>query len=356
MVNITHAKTNSGSGKLMRKKNRKDDYALSMSGKRDNPFKRFINSGRRKLTVMFIPHSEEKVVNIQISLFTLVFSVLLVLGLLVSFFWFTTNYSGHQQQLMTSRGNLRDRAASLEIVRDEISSLMKVAGSFNETLGRTLSSLGIENSSSESLARSQGDLSAFVDMVETDGNSTNEVGDLKKLQVSLENAVDPLNEITEVLLSQRALLTDIPTLWPLKGVRGRVTAPYGPSIHPFSGEWYLHKGLDLGYGMGQPIVATANGKVVVVDYEERGFGHYLVIKHKYGFDTKYAHMQKINVREGQEVKQGDLIGTMGNSGLSNGPHLHYEVRIGSQVLDPAKFINMTDDAYEIVKWTVQEYK
>jgi len=340
----------------MRKKNKNDDYLLSRTGHKINPFSKFINSGRRKLTVMFIPHSEEKVVNIQISLFTLIFSGLFVVGLLVSFFWFTTNYSGNQQQLVTSKSNLREREASLEVVRDEIDSLMKVAGSFTETLGKTLTSLGINNSSNESLARSQGDLSSFFNLIETDSNSKNEVGDLKKLRVSLDNSIAPLNEITDVLLSQRALLTDIPTLWPLKGVRGRVTAPYGPSIHPFTGEWYLHKGLDLGYGMGQPIVATANGKVVIKEYEERGFGNYLVIQHKYGFDTKYAHMQNIYVKEGQEVKQGDVIGTMGNSGLSDGPHLHYEVRIGSQVLDPAKFINMTDNAYENVKWTIQEYR
>jgi len=342
--------------KTMRKKNKNDDYLLSRTGHKINPFSKFINSGRRKLTVMFIPHSEEKVVNIQISLFTLIFSGLFVVGLLVSFFWFTTNYSGNQQQLVTSKSNLREREASLEVVRDEIDSLMKVAGSFTETLGKTLTSLGINNSSNESLARSQGDLSSFFNLIETDSNSKNEVGDLKKLRVSLDNSIAPLNEITDVLLSQRALLTDIPTLWPLKGVRGRVTAPYGPSIHPFTGEWYLHKGLDLGYGMGQPIVATANGKVVIKEYEERGFGNYLVIQHKYGFDTKYAHMQNIYVKEGQEVKQGDVIGTMGNSGLSDGPHLHYEVRIGSQVLDPAKFINMTDNAYENVKWTIQEYR
>ena len=324
--------------------------------KKDNFFKKFINSGRRKLTVMFIPHSEEKVVNIQISLFTLVFSGLFVLGLLVSFFWFTTHFSGNQQQLVTSKSSLREREASLEIFRDEIDSLIKVAGSFNETLSKTLTALGIESSSNESLARTQGDLSSFFNMIETDSNSNNEVGDLKKLRASLDNAVEPLNEITDVLLSQRALLTDIPTLWPLKGVRGRVTAPYGPSIHPFTGEWYLHMGLDLGYGMGQPIVATANGKVIVKDYQENGFGNFLVIQHKYGFDTKYAHLQNVYVKEGQEVKQGEIIGTMGNSGLSDGPHLHYEVRIGSQVLDPAKFINMTDNAYEVVKWTIQEYK
>jgi len=340
----------------MRNKKKRDNYLHSMSGSSDNLFVRFINSGRRKLTVMFIPHSEEKVVNIQISLFTLVFSGFFVLALLVSFFWFTTNYSGNQQQLLANRSTLRNSEASLEVVREEIDSLMKVAGSFNETLGKTLTSLGIENNSNESLARSQGDLSSFVNMIETDSNTNNEVGSLKKLQASLDNAISPLNEITDVLLSQRELLTDIPTLWPLKGVRGRVTNPYGPAIHPFSGEWYLHKGLDLGYGMGAPIVATANGKVVIKEYEERGFGHYLVIQHKYGFDTKYAHMQNIYVKEGQVVKQGDMIGTMGNSGLSDGPHLHYEVRIGSQVLDPAKFISMTDNAYKNIKWTIQEYK
>ncbi|MBB6480847.1 M23 family metallopeptidase [Spirochaeta isovalerica] len=340
----------------MRDRKKKDDNLLSMTSRRDNFFVRFIKAGRRKLTVMFIPHSEEKVVNIQISLFTLVFSGVFVLALLGAFFWFSTHYTGNRQQLMASRSNLRNSEASLEVVREEIDSLMKVAGSFNETLSKTLTSLGIDSSANESLARSQGDLSDFVNMIETDSNSNNEVGDLKKLRMSLDNSIEPLNEITDVLLSQKALLTDIPTLWPLKGVRGRVTNPYGPAIHPFTGEWYLHKGLDLGYGMGQPIVATANGKVTLVDYEKNGFGHYMVIQHKYGFDTKYAHMQNIYVKEGQEVKQGDVIGTMGNSGLSDGPHLHYEVRIGSQVLDPAKFINMTDNAYEVIKWTIEEYK
>lgn len=339
----------------MRNKNKKSDYLHSMAGNRDNFFMRFINGGRRKLTVMFIPHSEEKVVNIQISLFTLVFSGLFVLGLLVSFFWFTTNYSGNQQQLLVSKSTLRNSEASLEVVREEIDTLMKVAGSFNETLNKTLSSLGIENVSNESLARSQGDLSSFVNMIETDSNSNNEVGSLKKLQSSLDSAINPLNEISDVLLSQRALLTDIPTLWPLKGVRGYVTNQFGPAIHFLTGEWYLHKGLDIGYGMGAPIMSTANGKVVLSTYNN-DFGNHLVIQHKYGFDTKYAHMQHVYVKEGQEVKQGDVIGTMGNSGLSDGPHLHYEVRIGSQVLDPAKFINMTDDAYKNIKWTIQEYK
>lgn len=338
----------------MREKKRQDSYLLSRTGKKDNFVVRFFRAGRRKLTVMFIPHSEERVVNIQVSLFTLVFSGLLVIALLGAFFWFTTNYSGNRQQLMASRSNLRNSEASLEVVREEIDSLMKVAGSFNETLSKTLTSLGIEDSTAESLARSRGDLSSFINMIEMDSNSNNEISDLKKLRASLDSAIEPLDEITDVLLSQKALLTDIPTLWPLKGVRGRVTNPYGPAIHPFTGEWYLHKGLDIGYGMGQPIVASANGKVILVDYEENGFGHYMVIQHKYGFDTKYAHMQKILVREGQEVKQGDVIGTMGNSGLSDGPHLHYEVRIGSQVLDPAKFINMTDNAYEVIKWTIQE--
>lgn len=340
----------------MRDKKKKDKYLLSMTGRRDNFFIRFIKAGRRKLTVMFIPHSEEKVVKIQVSLFSLVFSGLLVFGLLGSFFFFTTHFTGNRQQLMASRSNLRNSEASLEVVREEIASLVKVAGTFNETLGKTLTSLGIDSSSNESLARSQGDLSDFVNMVETDSNSYDEVGDLKKLRTSLDNSIEPLNKITDVLLSQRALLTDIPTLWPLKGVRGRVTNPFGPAIHPFTGEWYLHKGLDIGYGMGQPIVATANGKVTMVDYEEYGYGNYIVIQHKYGFDTKYGHLQNVYVKEGQVVKQGDVIGTMGNSGLSSGPHLHYEVRIGSQVLDPAKFINMTDNAYEVIKGTIEEYK
>lgn len=87
-------------------------------------------------------------------------------------------------------------------------------------------------------------------------------------------------------------------------------------------------------------MAAANGKVIERGYEAMGFGNYVVIRHAYGFSTKYAHLSKVFVNEGDIVTQGQRIGTMGNTGLSTGQHLHFEVRIGSQVVDPLRFLNV----------------
>ena len=174
------------------------------------------------------------------------------------------------------------------------------------------------------------------------GNSIAEVNELSSLRVSLDDSVDGLEDIGLVLSNQKELLSDIPTIWPLQDVKGWVTQVFGPSIHPFGHYWYLHRGLDLAFGYGVPIMATANGKVVKKDFDENGFGYYIDIQHKYGFKTRYAHLQRQLVEVGQRITQGEVIGTMGNSGMSTGPHLHYEVMIGTQLVDPFKFLNMTN--------------
>ena len=115
---------------------------------------------------------------------------------------------------------------------------------------------------------------------------------------------------------------------------------FGQNAHPITKQWYIHKGLDFStWRSGDPIIATANGQVVTVTFDN-AFGNYVIIKHKHGFYTRYAHMNSVRVKKGQYVSQGDVIGTLGNTGLSTGPHLHYEVHIGSDVVDPAKYINV----------------
>ncbi|MDF1567598.1 MAG: M23 family metallopeptidase, partial [Spirochaetaceae bacterium] len=170
--------------------------------------------------------------------------------------------------------------------------------------------------------------------------------------------VSELEDIGLVLAGQKDLLSDIPTIWPLQGVRGWVTQVFGPSIHPFGKYWYLHRGVDLAFGYGVPIMATADGKVVKKEFDPNGFGYYVDIQHRYGFKTRYAHMQRQLVDVGQTISQGDVIGTMGSSGQSTGPHLHYEVMIGTQLVDPIKFLNMTnpDGSLQNITTSLQRYQ
>ncbi|MDR2110836.1 MAG: M23 family metallopeptidase, partial [Spirochaetaceae bacterium] len=152
---------------------------------------------------------------------------------------------------------------------------------------------------------------------------------------------EPVKEIGTILDSQSALLTEIPSIWPIKNGIGHISQLFGQNENPFTGQYYIHKGIDLStYRQGDPIVATADGQVVTVDYEGGGFGNYIIIKHKHGFYTRYAHLQSFRVHTGQKVQQGEVIGYIGNTGLSTGPHLHYEVHIGSDVVDPYKYLNI----------------
>jgi Membrane proteins related to metalloendopeptidases len=115
---------------------------------------------------------------------------------------------------------------------------------------------------------------------------------------------------------------------------------FGQNVHPLTGNWYIHKGMDFStWRSGDPIIATANGRVVSATHDD-SFGYYVIIQHKYGYYTRYAHMSSFIVKKGQMVSQGDVIGYVGASGVATGAHLHYEVHIGSEVVDPANFINV----------------
>jgi murein DD-endopeptidase MepM/ murein hydrolase activator NlpD len=124
-------------------------------------------------------------------------------------------------------------------------------------------------------------------------------------------------------------------------VRGHKTSNFGQRFHPLFHYWRLHTGMDIGAGMGSPIAAAADGEVVRAAYSG-GSGNYTCIHHgRYqgkGIATCYAHQSQILVHPGQQVRRGQLIGRVGNTGNSTGPHLHFEVRLDGTPVDPAKWL------------------
>ena len=144
---------------------------------------------------------------------------------------------------------------------------------------------------------------------------------------------------------QQALFKLIPNgeVVPMSGISGN----FGWRDHPILKRKEFHRGLDIRADMQTPIIAPADGVVEYAGYHKSsGFGYLIIIDHSYGFKTSYAHLYKtINVKEGEFVKKGDIIGYTGNSGLSTGPHLHYEVRFISRPLDPRNFIEWNSQNY-----------
>jgi murein DD-endopeptidase MepM/ murein hydrolase activator NlpD len=126
----------------------------------------------------------------------------------------------------------------------------------------------------------------------------------------------------------------------------RVTSAFGYRVHPIFKDRRFHSGIDFGGTMGIPIRATADGFVEFAG-ENGGYGNFVLLDHEFGFKSAYGHMKSnLKVKSGSYVKKGDIIGYLGNSGRSTGPHLHYEVKYGQKALDPLGFINLNSHNFE----------
>jgi murein DD-endopeptidase MepM/ murein hydrolase activator NlpD len=308
-------------------------------------FKVVFKGLRKQYTIVLVPHSEKKVYNFHISIFAAIFLALLFAGGAAALFWYGASPNVGSMVAVTDKdGRLKETQASLDQLREETALLIREARGFEAALSGTLSALGADMPAfKEDNSGADGDLSSFFDIQETPEGVLQEVNDMRGLRGYLSSAVEPIKEIGALLNSHNALFTEIPSIWPIKGGVGHISMSFGQNENPFTGQFYIHKGIDLStYRQGDPIVTTADGQVVTVDFDPGGFGNYVIIKHKHGFYTRYAHMLSVRVKTGQRVQQGDVIGYIGNTGLSTGPHVHYEVHIGSDVVDPYKYLNIRD--------------
>ena len=125
-----------------------------------------------------------------------------------------------------------------------------------------------------------------------------------------------------------------PSVWPVKGW---VTSGFGPRISPFTDKPAMHDGIDIGTAPNTPVLAPAAGRVTTVGFDPK-MGNLVNLDHGYGIQTQYGHLSKTVVKSGQRVKRGEMIGLVGSSGLSTGPHLHYMVKVNSQAVNPQQYI------------------
>jgi murein DD-endopeptidase MepM/ murein hydrolase activator NlpD len=126
-----------------------------------------------------------------------------------------------------------------------------------------------------------------------------------------------------------------PSLWP---VDGRLMSGFAQRTDPFSGEGAFHKGVDISAPTGTPVRSTADGIVIQAEPVAGGYGRLVRIDHGGDVQTYYAHLSHISVREGQEVRRGDIVGMVGSTGRVTAPHLHYEVRLGGAPVNPYRYL------------------
>ena len=145
-------------------------------------------------------------------------------------------------------------------------------------------------------------------------------------------------EIDNLLKNKEQLLAHTPAIQPVSNKDlERIASGFGYRIDPIYKTIKMHEGLDFTAPTGTPIYATANGVVTTAGNKGTGFGNHVIINHGYGYETLYGHMVRVKAREGQTVNRGEIIGYVGSTGKSSGPHCHYEVHKNGQKIDPVYF-------------------
>jgi len=156
---------------------------------------------------------------------------------------------------------------------------------------------------------------------------------LKWLQGMAQERQQSLRSLAEVAEARKAEWAAIPSIWP---VRGWTSSGFGERLSPFTGLQTMHYGIDIVVATGTPVVAPASG--FVSTGIDKGLGNYVRLDHGRGLQTYYGHLLRTAVAAGQRVERGTVIGYIGNTGLSTGPHLHYEVQVNGRPVDPTKYI------------------
>ncbi len=176
--------------------------------------------------------------------------------------------------------------------------------------------------------------------------STTQKMDMLDKQLYIQS--NSLEELINLGKSQEERLKCIPAIQPISNKDLRRTASgYGFRIDPIYRTPKFHSGMDFSAKVGTEIYATGDGKVVYAAWKQ-GYGNCIIIDHGYGYQTLYGHMSKYNARVGQQIKRGEVIGYVGNTGKSTGPHLHYEVIVHGQHDNPSKyyFMDLTPEEYD----------
>ena len=190
---------------------------------------------------------------------------------------------------------------------------------------------------------------SLLDGLESDDRLKNTALRIDRLTRKVYVQSKSFDEVAAVSKTAGDMASCIPAIPPIvpDPSRYKMSSPFGYRTDPFTGASRMHTGLDFAMKIGNPVYATGDGVVESVKFEFFGYGNSITIKHGFGYETIYAHLNSVKVIEGMKVKRGDCIGESGKSGRSSGPHLHYEVVYKGRKVNPANYLDMS--------MSVQEY-
>ena len=285
---------------------------------------------KRYSTIIFVPHARAKFRKLKVShrlLFSLIslVSTSLCLSTFFSVQYFTSLSQTHE----------------LSKLRRENKELQ----SANEQFSKSVESLRHQLTTVEDRTRKLAIIANITTLDEAaqggSGGLRNEEltpnpyrDDVEKMSFRSHRLNKDLAVLEQKLVAQSRLLSSTPSIAPVRGI---LTDGFGGRSDPFTGEPGQHAAIDISSAMGQPVRSPADGIVVKAEWAN-GYGNVIYISHGYGYSTRYGHLSAFAAKPGQRVKRGDVIGYVGSTGRSTGPHLHYEVRVNNTPVNPLEYI------------------
>lgn len=285
---------------------------------------------KRHSTIIFVPHARAKFRKVRISHRAL-FSVvsLLTSSLCLSTFFSVQYFASisRTHELAKLKSENRDLQRANAQFSGSIDSLRSQLRSVEEKTRKLAIIAGVNPLDDAS----QGGVGGVR---QNEGVETPYRDELDKMAFRSRSLETDLSLLEKRLVAQYQLLSSTPSIAPVRGI---LTDGFGGRSDPFTGEAANHSAIDISSAVGQPVRAPADGIVVKAEWAN-GYGNVIYLSHGYGYSTRYGHLSAYNVRPGQRVKRGDIIGFVGSTGRSTGPHLHYEVRVNGNPVNPLEYI------------------
>lgn len=298
---------------------------------------KFMQKGKERLTVMFIPHSEKKIFNLHISNFTLFF-VLIGISLIITIAIFSI-----EKQETTYKRQVAYQSANYQI-KTQINKFVEITNRLvlrTDKVSRTVDDLikltRLSSGSHFVDPQAQGGPAIPVNQTNSAQN-IEEINSLKKVHSETTVLGQKIMRLSNHMRRFGRIMNNFPSIWPLVG-GGTVVREFGAQMNDFTGRMSLSPGITIKAFSGTPVRATANGTVTKIGYSNK-YGLYCVIKHGYLITTRYGYFQSTKVKVGMTVKKGSVIGYVGRTGAALDYGLCYEVRIGTSNVDPKNFINL----------------
>ena len=291
------------------------------------------------MSFLMIAGSRDKMRQFSISYGFIVISAVVIALLFVADIFLTASYMKSQSSVAELK-RLREENKLLAVKYEELQGkVTEIAGIYDELVEKEVVIRNIFNlpeisSDERELGIGGPDQKTYANISETVQQAYTTKSNVDALLRLANFEKEKYEEVYGVLAEKKSILDHTPSILPARGFR---TRGFGMKYDPFTGYKQFHSGIDIGNKTGTPVYATADG-VVKFAGRSGGLGNLITVNHGYGYQTRYAHLSKIKVNRGHKVRRGDLIGLIGSTGYSTGPHLHYEVIKNGKSVNPLEYI------------------